>query len=295
MFDWNDMRYFLEVAREQSASKAAAKLKVNQSTVSRRIAALEHDLGVSLFNRTSNGQFLKPEMEWLLPIAELMEETALTVTRELTSQKDVIKGVVKVATVEEMATMLIAPELPKFLKKWPGIKIELITGTRTLDLTKKEADVSLRLARPTQENLYARKVGGFGYAVFAGQTYYEQITEQQLNNIETLDWMILDGHVPDMPDEVWFKKNLSMVSPILRCTSPKTLMAAVQSGMGVAMLPRPSAYLHKGLIRLPIDTRGAYREIWLVVREELRNSRVIKAVMDFLEEAINKPFRQPPL
>jgi len=65
--------------------------------------------------------------------------------------------------------------------------------------------------------------------------------------------------------------------------------------MGVAMLPRPSAYLHKGLIRLPIDTRGAYREIWLVVREELRNSRVIKAVMDFLEEAINKPFRQPPL
>ncbi len=294
MFDWNDMRYFLAVVRTGSASGAAMSLKVNQSTVSRRIAALEQDLGDSLFNRTSNGHLLRTEMAWLLPLAEAMEDAAKTTVRELANRKAGVEGVVKVATVEEMATMLIAPELPVFFKQWPGIKIELLTGTRIVDLLKKEADVSLRLARPTQEGLYARKVGGFGYAAFAGQSYYEQITEQQLTQIETLDWMVLDSKTPNMPDVLWFDKHLPNVTPILRCTSPKTLIAAVQAGMGVAILPKPSAYLHPGLKRLPVDTRSASQEVWLAIRETMRDSPVIQAVMEFLIMAINKPFQQPP-
>ena len=290
--DWNDIRIFLEVTRVGSTTKAAANMGISQGTVSRRITALEQSLSMELFDRTPSGLALKPEAEWLVEPAETMAETAEVIQRRSGETRNQLSGVVRVATVEEIASMLIVPALPEFRKQWPGISMELLTGTRTLDLMKREADVSLRLVRPTSGDLFARKVGGFGYGVYAGDEYQKGITDHQLEHIEELDWMVLEHHTMLTPDRKWFNENLKETKPILVCTSPKTLIAAVQSNMGVATLPRPSAYLYSGLNRLPIDTRGAFCEIWLVVRSDMRDLPMIKAVMEFLEVVINKPLRK---
>ena len=289
--DWNDIRIFLEVTRQGSTAKAAAKMGVSQGTVSRRITALEQALDLELFDRTPRGLFLKPEAEWLVQPAEVMSQTAGDIVARSGETRNKLSGVVRVATVEEIASMLIVPGLPEFRKQWPGISIELLTGPRTLDLMKREADVSLRLARPTSGDLAARKVGGFGFGVYAGDGYLARMTDRQVEHLEELDWMVLDDHKFMTPERQWFGEHFGDIKPILVCTSPKTLVAAVQADMGVAVLPRPSAYMYPGLNRLPIDTSGAFCEIWLVVRSDMRDLPIIKAVMDFLEVVVNKPLR----
>ena len=294
MFDWNDLRFFIAVARTGSGSRAAEQLNVNQSTVSRRIAALEDRLGIRLFERSAHGLSPSPEAVHLQARAEEIERIALEIERETAARRDAPEGVVRVATVEEIAATLIAPALPEFRRQWPGIKIDLLTGVRVLDLVRGEADVSLRLIRPTQTELFAKKVGEFGYGVYAASTYLQNLSPDRIDQITALDWMVLEDSLSISPEGPWLKRHLVGVKPILKCTSIKTLIAAVQAGMGVALLPRPSAYFYPGLERLPIDTREARTEIWLVVHQDAKRRTIVQAVMDFLIQVINKPLKKGP-
>ena len=289
MFAWDDLRYFLAVARTGNCSRAAARLRVNQSTVSRRIAALEKELNASLFERIPKGLVLRPDGERLFREAEAMEELALQVTRSFTGRSHQPEGTVRVATIEEIATLFLVPALPEFHKRWPGIKIRLVTGTKTLNLAKGEADVSLRLARPTHGDLHARKVGGFGYGVYAARTYLATLDEERLGDLGSLDWILVEDHHPSQLESRWLKRHLPNIDPILKCNGLKTQMAAVSAGLGVSLLPRPMSKLDPELIRLPVDTGEIRRDIWLVVHRDLRKAAMIQAVMDFLASAINRP------
>ncbi len=291
LYQWDDLRVFLAIARCGNASRAAGVLNVNQSTVSRRLQALEDALELKLFSRAPTGFVLSADGERLLRLALKVEEATLAIERELTGNRDTLEGVVRVTTVEEIASMIIAPNLKSFRERWPRIQLKLITSNRTLDLARGEADVALRMARPTQGDLVARKVGGFGYGVFATQAYLDGLESERVGKPELLDWVVLDPAVVTWPDALWFDRELPGVVPVLRATSFKTLLAAVQAGFGVALLPRPFRYMYSGLVLLPISTGPLHNEIWLVVHKDLRKVKAIEAVMTFLEEAMRKPLK----
>jgi len=291
MFAWDDMRVFLMVARTLSTARAAERLKVNQSTVSRRIAALEEALGMALFERGPRGIQLKSAAERLMGLAEEMEATAFAVEREISGRSNQPEGKVRVTTIEDLASVLIAPELPAFRRRWPNIDLVLLTTPVTLDLSRGEADVSLRLARPTQSDLHARKVGGFGYGVFASDDYIASVEPDRLAQMPALDWIVLEDVTHPVPESRWLREKLPGMKPVLSCNGIKTQIAAVQAGLGVAVVPRPYAYFHPGLRRLPIDTQGLYRELWLVVHSALRHSAPVQAVMDFLLVVVRKPIK----
>lgn len=290
-YQWDDLRVFLAIARSGNTSRAARILNVNQSTVSRRLQALEDALQLVLFSRTATGLTLSADGERLLRLALKVEEAALAIDRELTGTRDALEGVVRVTTVEEIASMIIAPNLKSFRERWPRIQLKLITSNRNLDLSRGEADVALRMARPTQGDLVARKVGGFGYGVFTTQAYLDGLESERVGKPELLDWVVLDPGVVPWPDALWFDREMPGVVPVLRATSFKTLLASVQAGLGVALLPRPYRYMYPELVLLPIATGPLHNEIWLTVHKDLRKVKAIEAVMTFLEETMRKPLK----
>ncbi len=288
MFDWNDARYFLAAARTGSSAHAAALLNVNQSTVSRRIVAMETALNTALFNRTARGLTLREEAETALSLAEDMERAALEMVRRLDSRRNRLEGVVRLTMVEEVAAMWIAPALPEFRRRWPGVRLELLTGNRTFDLARGEADVSLRMMRPREGALFARKIGEYGFAIYGSKAYLEGVDPERLHQWDTLDWVVTDDGSLKLPEPGWLQRSAKKISPVLKCNSLKTLMAAVSAGLGVAMAPKAVARQHPNLERLPIDTRDVRGELWLAVPEELRGQARIQAVLDFLVEAANR-------
>ncbi|CAM2009037.1 LysR family transcriptional regulator [Acanthopleuribacter pedis] len=291
MFQWDDVKVFLATARSGSTVEAAARLQVNQSTVSRRLAALEQALSTPLFERTRAGFVLSKAGRAVLPFAEEMEAGALRIAREIGAAENEAGGVVVVATIDEIATWIIAPVLPEFHRKWPHIRLDLKSSPRLVNLERGEADVALRLARPESGNLFARRVGGFAFGVYASQSYLETRSPDSLEDPHTLDWIMLEGLPPHLPESRWFAALYPDLKPILKCNGTKPQIAAVQAGLGVALLPRPTAYLAQGLVRLPVETKGLYREIWLVVHRERRHVPTVQAVVDFLQDVMTRPLR----
>lgn len=288
MFQWDDLRHFLAIARTGNTSKAARQLGVNQSTVSRRLRALEDDLSLKLFSRKQHGLEMTEDGKLLKAKAERMEELAFELQRELCTARDRVEGIVRVTTVEDIASVILAPHFKDFRRRYPNIQLQLVTGMRNFDLARGEADVALRLARPTEGDLVARMVGSFGFAVYSSKSYLDSLTEEQLRNPKKMDWLVIDAGIRGMADN-WYKTHFGDVTPIMRTSSFKPLIAAVNAGLGVALLPRPYRFFYDELVRVPIDTSSLRREIWLVVHKDMRKVRAVNAVMSFLEEVMRKP------
>jgi len=284
--DWDDWRYFLTAARTGGAANAAEVLGVNQSTVSRRIGSLEETLGMRLFRRSSRGLTLREEGEALVPLAEEMERAALAMRGMADRRRDRVEGVVRLTTVEELASMVIVPFLAAFRQREPGIQLELLTDYRALDLAAGEADIALRLGRPTDEALYARKLGEFGFGVYAAESYLAGMSAAQLRDLRGLDWVVEHEGSPNMPDSRWLAKNLPDLEPVLRCNRLETIIAAVLAGLGVALLPKAMARGRPGLARLPVDTSEVRGELWLAIPEALREQARIQAVTAFVVESV---------
>ncbi len=289
MFQWDDLRYLLALARTSNSALAAVRLGVNQSTVCRRIATLERDLKTPLFIRTAEGMRLKPEHHPLRLWAEEMETIAASIENAYTRLESKKTGSVKVTTLEEIASLFLIPALPAFQKKWPEIKIDLITSPENLNLNQGDADVALRLGRPSQGDYFIRKVGGFSYGVYAHADYLKALSPDRHAELSLLDWIFLDTSYPDVPEKLWLGEHLPGVNPVLKCGGLKTQMAAVLAGLGAALLPRPMARMHPELVGLPMGAARVTREVWLAVPRDLRETPIVQTVMDFLVEAIHRP------
>ena len=163
---WDDLRIFLAAFREGSCAAAGARLGVNQSTISRRISALERELGVRLFDRTPEGLVPTAAAEEIVPRAELFEVTAAELIGAIEGLDTRPGGVVRVASPVLIASELLAPALPAFLDEQPGLRLELIVGDAIVDLSRREADLALRFVRPDRGDLLVRRVGTLRFAVF---------------------------------------------------------------------------------------------------------------------------------
>jgi len=295
--DWNDLRYFLTVARTASLTQAASELKVSQSTVSRRIVELEDDLGVALFQRHQTGYFLTDEGREVLRHAEQVEDSILALERGAVGLDKDPQGVVRLATSENLATDLIIPALPAFCERYPGICLEIITSTVAAELGRREADIALRVVRPTRGNLTIRSVGRMTYSVYGSRAYLDRhpyVEGEPLGGRRFITWD--DSHA-FMPAAAWLKREHPGCKIALVTSSLPSQIVAVRAGLGLAVIPDFLA-VGDDLVRVIPSERLFSNKVWLVTHADLVASARVRAVGDFLADRVMRTnldlSRRPP-
>jgi DNA-binding transcriptional LysR family regulator len=289
MLDWDDLRSFLAIARQGSLSGAARALGVQQSTMSRRLEALEGRAGARLLQKTPGGYVLTLVGETILGNVERIEAEALAVERRITGRDIRLEGTVRLTSVETLAAELLVPELVAFHAAYPGISLELVTDTRALSLTKREADIALRMARLSQNDLAVRKVGDVGFGLYAAPDYLARHGLPDFAGGAAGHGVIrVEGELMATPDMAWFAGLTPNAMVTLRSNSRYAHLAAAQAGLGIACLAHYLAERHSGLVRLTPPAPPPLREIWLAVHNDIRHTPRIRAVTDFLAAVLKR-------
>src|SRR5258708_20640589 len=238
MLDWRDLRFVLAVQREGTLSAAARSLGVNQSTVTRRLAALHESLRASVLERRGATYVLTPLGERLKPLLAEMEDRALALERAAQGLDARPAGVVRITTVDALAARFLAPSLPRFRAQLPDVTLEIDSSARSLDLGRREADLALRLIRPRQEALVARKVGRLGFRLYAARSYLERRGLPRLGHgLEGHDLLDDDEEQSWSPEVKWSRALTAPARAAARLQTWQGRMVAAEAGAGGAALP----------------------------------------------------------
>jgi DNA-binding transcriptional LysR family regulator len=280
------VRYFLELVRKSKLLKAARRLGVSHTTVLRRVANLERRVDQKLFERTQRG-FVLTEAGWkLLEHAEAMERAAEGIT-SIGQNVNALSGSVRIAIVEGLAARVLTPALPAFREANPNIVVEIVTAMQIANLTKREADISLGLTRPTGPRLVARRLARCDVHLYASRGYIERNGEPL--RIEDIDQHVFVDYVEDLIEISalkWFRDTVGQRHVVFRSTSPLAQLGAVLGGMGIGMFPDYMVEGQPSLKAVLPDRVKAEREFWLAIHEDLRNVPRMAAVLNFIKRTI---------
>lgn len=287
--DWENLRFFLQVHRSGSLSEAARKLGVNHTTVARRIAELESSLGVHLFDRSARGYERTRAADELMPLAERVEDGVNAVERRVESGGVEHEGTVRVTTTDHVIVSFLAPELPQFLERYPGIVVEAVADNRELSLSRREADMAVRLGRPHDTGLVARKLTDVAYAFYGRRTASRRVAAVDFSSNDFVGYEESLSHVPQ---ERWLDKLAHHRKVRFRTNTLNALQAAARAGLGLALLPCFVGDKDPLLRRLTCDEATPTRELYLLVHPELRRSPRVRVVLDFIIEAAKAQRKQ---
>lgn len=279
--DWDDLRFFAELARTGSLSAAARTLRVDHSTVARRITSLEGALGTRLFDRLPRGYVLTPEGEHVREQVERLEEDVFALQRTVQGRGPGLSGTVRVSAPPAFASLFLSPRLGILRERHPDIVLELSGTNISVSLTRREADIALRLARPEGSSLITRKVATAGYGLFASRAYASG------RDPETMDLLGYEESLEHVPQQQWLRQFAQGRPFIFRTSDLVGLHSAVRAGLGAAVLPFFIAGAAPDLVCLRRDGVPP-RDLWLVVHEDVRRSPRIRAVMDVLIEILGR-------
>ncbi|SDG15197.1 transcriptional regulator, LysR family [Limimonas halophila] len=282
--DWDDVRIFLAVVRAGSYSRAAQRLGTRQSTVSRRIQALEHRLGTKLFDHRGHGMRPTPAADVMVPHVERMESEALALERELVDVDAEPRGVVRVTGSEGLISCWVLPNLPAFNAAHPAIMLDTLATSRYMDLGAREADIALRFGEPRDPRLISRSLGTVRYRFYASTTYLDANgTPASLDQL--YDHAVVDLHHFHWADELGIWRSFIESHPRVRVrvTALSSYLEALESGLGIGLLPPYIAQSRPDMIDVALDF-GYRLNLKLLTHEETRHSARIRAVSDFLRE-----------
>jgi DNA-binding transcriptional LysR family regulator len=286
--DWGDLQYFLTITRHRTLSGAAAALGVQQSTMGRRLKALEARVGAKLLQRTPQGFVPTAAGDSILAHVERIDREALSVERAIAGKDGLLEGVVRLTAVEELTVEVLTPILAAFHARHPGIMLELLTDPRHLDLAKGEADIALRANRFTQNDLAARKVADFAFAAYASPAYLAAQGAPDFDAGAPGHRLLLpQDDVLASPQGAWFVGLTGGAQLALRSNSFSMLLAAAEAGMGIVCLPR---FLGDAapLQRLSAPSEAPLRELWLGVHMDIRDTPRFRSVIDFLADGLKQ-------
>jgi DNA-binding transcriptional LysR family regulator len=294
MLDWNDLRYFLAVAREGSTLAAARTLRTSQTTVARRIAALERALGIQLFEKRQAGYVLTPAGEELLGRAETVEASAEAFAEAASAGARDISGTVRVTSEELYALSLISPLLRDLHEQHPEIIVEIDTTGALRDLGAGEADIALRSSSQEQPaGLVGRRLCIDDWTLYCSRDYAER-HGRPTTAAELKRHAIVGGGGAKLWQhyQAWLK-SLDLEDRVaMHHASSTGLLSAIRSGFGVAVLPCIVGDADPDLIRCIPPRADHGRVLWLLTHERVRQTPRVRAVIDFLYERLSAHVRQ---
>ncbi len=285
--NWDDARIFLAVARAGQILGAARRLGVNHATVSRRVAALEGALSTKLFRRQTTGSELTPEGERFMAIAERMESEIIAARAEIAGEDQVIAGTVRIGAPDGFGVAYLAPRLGRLAQQHPDLAIQLVPVPRSFSLSRREADIAITVARPTEGRLVAAKLVDYTLALYASRAYAEAHPLPS-TPAELLRHRLV-GYVPDLvvsPSLDYAAEIAPGFEASFMVSSALGQVAAVRSGAGIGILHSFIARGHDDLVRVEsfAPIRRAY---WLVYHESVRALGRIQAVSGFIGKSVD--------
>lgn len=276
MFDWEDLRHFAALAREHTLSAAARRLKVDHATVARRVAALEASLGLKLVDRRPRSYALTADGERIAALAARMEEASFAVGRAVRAAQPALAGEVSISAPPLLASTVIAPRLAELRRMHPGLHVRLIGEKRSASLSRREADLAVRLSRPAEKQLVVRKIGTLAFMLYAAPGYLAA------HEPGSFEFIAYDESLDDVPQQHWLKTAAGTRAIVLRTNDIDSQRAAARAGVGVAALPRYLGDADAGLTPVDARMKPLTRDIWLVVHGDLRRAPPVRGVMTFL-------------
>lgn len=276
--NWDDLRFFLALSREGSLSGAGRVLAVKHTTVARRIAALEDQMGSRLFDRLPSGYKMTQAAENLYPHALAMEELAQAADREVFGMDTQLSGTLKLTTSYDVFTRLITPKLHQFTDQYPGIDLELLSSTSLADLASRQADIALRLSPKPPEYLIGREVVPLRHGVYASARY--------LKRKRGSEKLILWEHDRDMPE--WVIDHFYGARVVARTTEVMTMMEAVKNHLGIARMPCYVADAEPTLRRIDVSLTPSKWGVWVLSHVDLRSTARVRVCREFLINIIEQ-------
>lgn len=280
--DWNDLRHLLALGREGRPAAAARRLGVNETTVARRLRAAERALGRRLFLRGGDGRLQPTEAgARVLAHAERVERELAALGEALGGGDLTVAGTVRLTAVPLLLNRLLIPALPRLLARHPQLRLELLGEPRDLDLTRREADLALRLARPRGggRGVLARRLGRLDYALVAPAGLDGEAVEQ-------LPWIGYEEGMAGLPPARWIEAAAGTAPRPLAVNDAEAILAAVRAGLGRSLLPRALASVEPELQCLEPAEAPPSRELWLLIHADLRPLPRLDAVVVWLEETL---------
>jgi len=272
--DWDDLKVFLAIARKGSVRGAADELKINQSTVSRRIVAFEKTVNSTLFEKLPSGYELTDVGQNILENVEIIEEQVFSIDRSLFSQKDELSGSLNVALPVPLANNFLMPAIARFSKNYPNIRLDLAVSATPTNLSKRETDVAIRIIKIGEmppPYLVGRKL-----VTYAESTY---VAKSRLNKNNS--WI---GKSEAEVTPNWLNDSILPKTKIGHSIDNlMTTLEAVKAGMGMAILPCCFADLEESIVRVPNAKLQPGREIWLLTHIDLKNTPKVRLFLDYMK------------
>ncbi len=284
---WDDVRLFLALCRSRTLGEAGRHLGVDASTISRRLAALEQALNATLFERGRDGIAATEAAHQLQPVAEEMEHVMARFSGAVEAFEREVEGLVRIACPGDAAQILIAPLLPKLLRRHPRLQVEIVAGEQVVDLARREADLALRTMRPTMGDLVVTRLLTVDWRLAVSKGVARKVGP--LRSWGDVRWVSCGARLANTTPGRWFERHLAGVEPVVFAESLAVQLSCVAAGVGAALLPsasiKPSGLtplaLHESL-REGIDWPSD--DFLMVTPRSMRRVPRIAAVWDFLLE-----------
>jgi len=289
MLDWSHLHTFHAVAETGSFSEAGRRLRLSQPTVSRQIAALEEALKSRLFVRRARGLAPTPAAEAILADVRRMDEAAMALGRHIVGAQEKAEGNVRVSTTEGLGVLWLIPELARFRRDHPRVTVEVVIDNQAVNLAKREADIALRLFRPQQPDLVARRLGSLGIGLYASRAYLAKRGEPKaLADLAGMDIVGYDEGMTNLPQARTLRAIEKSGAVVMRSNNLLAIYQAVRSGLGIGFISCLTADADDRLVRLLPGEMGHMLDVWLVMHADMRRTPALRAVADFLAALVER-------
>ena len=286
-FDWDDLRYFLAVARTGRLTVAARRMGTDHATVSRRVSALEGKLGAELFRRSPRGYALTDAGERLLIRAETIESSAASIQNDIAGEKFSLSGVVRIGAPDGFGSLFLAPKIGELTLRHPQLELQIVAMPRVFSLTKREADIAIGLERPDRGRLFSRKLTDYRLHLYGAREYL--VKHGPVESRADLAGHPFIGYIPDLiftPKLDYLKEIGDNFSPRLSSTNLFAQLGATRAGAGLCILPDFMVQNMPDLVKVLPGEIELVRAFWIIAHLDSRESVRIQTVMNFITEQV---------
>lgn len=289
MFDWDDLRYFLVVARTGSLSRAARQLGVTQPTMGRRMACFEETLGANLLVRTPEGQKLTPMGQRLLEHAERMEAQALAVERSASGRDAGVRGRLCINASEWVVDRVLSPLVGPLLEQHPALELELTADTRHVNLVRREADIAIRPSSFPHQDIVQRQVGRLAFGLYASDAYLARYGHPDFDvHLGDHRLIAMSEDLRRVPELGWLPKFAHHLVVVARSNGRLPMATLAACDVGLTVLPRFVGDATPRLRLVPTPIPGPVLPLWLGYHRDVRRTPRVKTAVAFLVAALER-------
>jgi DNA-binding transcriptional LysR family regulator len=286
-FDWNDVRAFLAVTRSGRLTAAAARLGVDHSTLSRRIAALEHALKAKLFDRSPSGYTATEPGRRLMPLAEEMERLALGAADTVGGSAGLVEGVVRIGSPEGFGSYFLAPRIQKLKAQYPQLVVQLVAASAVFSLAKREADVAISVSRPPTGRLLVSKLIDYDLGLYAAPAYLSGVAPvTSFGDLKGHRFVSYIGDLLHFPELDFLQQVVPGGITSMESSNLVAQTRATLAGAGLCVLPAFLAREEPGLVRVLADEVNLTRSLWLTVHQDLAELARVRAAVRFIKDEV---------